>query len=159
MGSSSWRGRRLPGGVGTEDQKPCQVYIVRGCKLGWGRGQSIYWGWGQAFGVNPSLGLMAGNHGEPWESRLWHSSGCQISGVKALWMERRLVWEVGWGVSCLLPAQPAHPAKCSAAIQLSRASRPQETPGLHKKSMGWGRGRWALPPPQFPLSPGIRSGV
>ena len=27
---------------------------------------------GQAFGVNPSLGLMAGNHAEPWERRLWH---------------------------------------------------------------------------------------
>lgn len=71
---------------------------------------------------------------------------------------------LGGGVGCLslfylLPAQPTHPAKCSAAIQLSRASGPRETPGLHKKLMGWGRGRWALPPPRFPLSPGIRRGV
>lgn len=72
-------------------------------------------------------------------------------------------WGLGGGVGCLslfrlLPAQPAYPAKHSAAIQPSRAG-PQETTGLHKKSMGLGKGRWALPPLRLPLSPGIGSGA
>ena len=117
-----------------------------------------------------------------WEGELWQYLGirrgksknrsyevgiCRVCWKNSQNARMRRGWAgggLGGGVGCrtlfcLLPAQPVHPAKCSAAIQLSGASRPQETPGLHKKSVGWGRGRWTLPPPRFPLSPGIRRGV
>lgn len=103
-----------------------------------GEGSKYLLGVGTGLWVNPSLGLMAGNHGEPWERRLWHSSGCQISGVKALWMERRLVWEVGWGVSL---SSASFLLSLHTLQSVQQPSSCQGLPGL-RRPLGSTRNQW-----------------